>query len=326
MSDTLKKYDVIVLGELNVDLILNQLPELPTPGKEIFAQQMTLNLGSSAGIIASNLSSLSLQVAFIGKIGKDLFGNFLCAELEKNGVDTNMIQQDVSLTTGTSIGMQHQGDRAMVTYAGAMEHLRFEDIPVGAFKEARHFHFSAYFFQPALQSSLAEVFRLAKAAGLSTSFDMQSDPNDRWNIDYRTILPYVDLFLPNEKEILKITQKENLDEAIAAIRNHVKVLVVKLGEKGSVLVYRDEVKHQPAFNINTIVDAIGAGDSFGAGFIYQYLQHASLEDCQEFGNMMGALSTTAAGGTTAFEGINNLEQYVRQKFGYSSACVTWPSP
>ena len=317
-----KKYDVIVTGELNVDLILNGLPEMPQPGKEIFAQHMTLQMGSSAGIIACNLASLSLNVAFIGKTGKDTYGQFIRTRLREKGVNTDMVLQDIALVTGASIALQHEGDRAMITYAGAMEHLTIADIPFEEFKNARHFHFCAYFFQPRMQESLPLLFRAARAAGCSTSFDMQTDPNDKWEIDYQSILPYVDIFLPNENEILKITKKATTDEAIAEIKKYTKILAVKLGEKGSVLVYDDQKIYQPAYRIANVVDAIGAGDSFDAGFIYQYLNNAPLEDCQQFGNMMGAFSTTAAGGTAAFDGINNLEQYVRQKLGDISTCAT----
>lgn len=78
-----KKFDVIVIGELNVDLILNQIHSFPEIGKEKFADTMTLTLGSSAAIFASNLSVLGMKVAFIGMVGNDVFGRFCKEELEK---------------------------------------------------------------------------------------------------------------------------------------------------------------------------------------------------------------------------------------------------
>ena len=86
-----KKFDVIVVGELNIDLILNQIDGQPVVGKEILADQMELTLGSSSAICASNLSSLGLKVAFIGKLGNDVFGRFIIEQLELKGVDTSMI-------------------------------------------------------------------------------------------------------------------------------------------------------------------------------------------------------------------------------------------
>jgi sugar/nucleoside kinase (ribokinase family) len=72
-----KKFDVIVVGELNVDLILNQIESFPEVGKEKLAENMTLTLGSSSAIFASNLSALGMRVSFIGKVGNDVFGNFV---------------------------------------------------------------------------------------------------------------------------------------------------------------------------------------------------------------------------------------------------------
>ncbi len=81
-----KLYDVLVVGELNVDLIMNKIERFPEMGKEILAQQMTLTLGSSSAIFASNISSLGARVAFIGKIGKDKFGEVVTESLQKKNV------------------------------------------------------------------------------------------------------------------------------------------------------------------------------------------------------------------------------------------------
>jgi sugar/nucleoside kinase (ribokinase family) len=83
-----KEFDAIVVGELNVDLILNQIDTFPQLGKEILAKGMTLTLGSSSAIFASNLSSLGARVAFIGKIGKDTFGGLVLQQLQEKRVDT----------------------------------------------------------------------------------------------------------------------------------------------------------------------------------------------------------------------------------------------
>ena len=93
-----REFDVIVVGELNVDLIFNQVNGFPEVGKEILSDHMTLTLGSSSAICASNLSSLGLKVAFIGKIGNDIFGQFVIDKLNRSGVDTSMLMIDEILT------------------------------------------------------------------------------------------------------------------------------------------------------------------------------------------------------------------------------------
>ena len=164
-----KKFDIIVVGELNIDLILNQIEGFPEVGKEILADKMTLTLGSSSAICASNLSSLGLKVAFIGKLGNDIFGQFIIDELKSKGVDTSLIIIDDTLKTGATVALSYDEDRAMVTHQGAMSHLGINDIDEQQLKQAQHLHFSSYFFQPGFKGALDSLFKKAKNAGLTTS-------------------------------------------------------------------------------------------------------------------------------------------------------------
>ena len=314
-----RAYDVVVVGELNVDLILNGMDRFPKTGREIFARQMHLTLGSSAAILASNLSSLGAKVVFLGQIGNDVFGQLVLNSLQQAGVDTQYIIVNNNTPTGASIGLQHDDDRAMVTFPGAMETLQYDLLPLHLLDEARHLHFSSYFFQPGMQSSLAQLFKLAKEKGLSTSFDMQSDPHDKWEMDYASILPHTDIFFPNEQELLLLTHTDSLTEAIGQVSAYTNVMAIKRGVKGSVVVYNNTSVQHPGYESPGVVDAIGAGDSFNAGFLFEYLQNKRLEACQDFANKTGAWSTTAPGGTTGFSALKNAAQYVRDQFSHAKA-------
>ena len=93
--NTMKQFDIIALGELNVDLILNNIEGFPEVGKEKFAKQMTLTLGSSTAIFAANAAALGAKVAFCGMIGNDSFGDLVESSLQAKGVDTRyLIRQD----------------------------------------------------------------------------------------------------------------------------------------------------------------------------------------------------------------------------------------
>jgi len=313
----MKNFDVSVIGELNIDFILNQIDSFPTIGKEILSKQMDVTLGSSSAIFASNLSSLNTKVAFIGKIGNDPFGDLVMMTLNKNGVDTNAIARKEELKTGATVVLNFGEDRAMVTHPGAMEDLIFEDIDWETIVSSRHLHLSSYFIQKGIRKDIGRIFRLAKQAGLTTSFDPQWDPSEEWEMDLEGILPYVDVFMPNKKELLNLTRKDTLQEAIDELRSFANVIVVKLGNEGSALFTDTEAIFQPAFVNDQVVDAIGAGDSFNAGFIYKFINAYPPEICQEFGNMTGAYSTTASGGTGAFVAGENILQNVKERFGYA---------
>lgn len=303
----MKTIDVTVLGELNIDLLLNRLDQFPENGKEILAHQMNLSMGSSSAIFAANLSALGTGVQFMGKLGTDLFGHFILGTLESRKVLTHTIIQEPRLSTGATVVLNLGQDRAMVTHPGAMADFSYSDINWLEVYKSRHLHISSIFLQPSLKENIVTIFKKAKEAGLTTSMDPQSDPADKWDLNLAHLLPYVDVFLPNESELCKITGEPTLEKALNSIEPVQKrILIVKMGEKGSLCIEGSNQRFLPASKVAGFVDAIGAGDSYNAGFIHQWLQGSSLEQCQEFGSACGAHSTTAAGGINAFNQIQAL--------------------
>jgi len=309
-----KIIDVLVVGELNVDLILDKIEKFPEVGKEVIAKNMTLTLGSSSAIFASNISSLGAKTAFLGKIGNDKFGEIVLESLQKSKVDTSLIKIDQQLGTGATIVLNVGEDRANTTYPGAMDFLTVDDIDDSDLEKARHLHFSSYFLQPGMWGRLGDLFKRAKQLGLTTSFDMQWDPNETWDLDIEGVLPYVDVFLPNEKELMFLTKKDNLFAAIDWIKKYTSILVVKRGNEGSMVHCQDQLTDLPPFLNTQVVDAIGAGDSFNAGFIYKFINGCSIADCQKFGNLTGAVSTTEAGGTAAFRDYERFRKTAKERF------------
>lgn len=309
-------YDAIVIGELNVDLILNHIATFPQIGKEVLAQDMQVTLGSSSAIFGSNLSSLGAKVLFKGVTGQDTFGDFVIKELTDKGVDTSAIVQDEQLKTGATVAINFGNDRAMVTYPGAMEHHGADDVDPDLLRRAKHLHISSVFLQPALKYNLTKLLRKAKSCGLTTSLDTQWDPAEKWDLDLPSILPYVDVFLPNEAELFWLTRQTTIDEAIFLLHEYTKVIAVKMGSKGSAVYHAGTTRYMPAFLNPHVVDAIGAGDSFNAGFIRKYIAGCPINTCQEFGNLSGAVSTTAAGGTGAFTSLSAFQKTAETQFNY----------
>jgi sugar/nucleoside kinase (ribokinase family) len=310
-----KKYDVIVVGELNVDLILNRIKGFPEKGKEKIADEMTLTLGSSAAIFASNLSSLGAKVAFLGKIGDDSFGDLVVDSLENKGVSTEFILKDSALKTGATIVLNYEDERAAITHPGAMDHLTIDDITPEKLKTARHLHFSSFYLQPGLRKDVAVMFKMAKESGLTTSLDMQWDPEEKWELDTKEILPYVDIFLPNKQEIIELTKNENLEDAVRSLE-YANIIAIKMSSDGSQVWDGGKVSNMLAFKNDNVADPVGAGDSFNAGYIFKYIRNAPLEECQRFANLCGAVNTTAPGGTTAFESYDAVMKIAKERFGY----------
>ena len=314
----MKNFDIIALGELNVDLILNQIEGQPEIGKEKFAKQMTLTLGSSTAIFAANAAALGAKVAFCGMIGNDSFGDLVETSLKKKGVDTrHLIRQD-KYATGATICMSYDEDRANLTYQGAMDFMSLEDIDPEVFKQTKHIHISSIYMQSGVKRDLMKILELCKENGVTTSLDTQWDPEEKWDLDYKTVLPMLTVFMPNETELKFLTRSENLKEAIEKIRPYANAAVIKCGSKGSILMRKGQPdRKQDALLNKHVVDCIGAGDSFNSGFITRLAAGDPLDKCQEYGNMTGAVNTTAAGGTTAFTSREDVEKIGRERFGWS---------
>ncbi len=302
-----KKFDILVVGELNIDLILNQIDSFPEIGKEILAENMQLTLGSSSAIFASNVSALGASVAFLGRVGQDQFGDLVINTLQEKKVNTNFITRSKTQQTGATIVLNYNEDRAMVTHPGAMSHLEVKDVSDQQLCSAGHLHVSSIFLQPALLPNIINLFTRAKACGMTTSLDVQWDPNEKWNVDFKMLLPFVDVFLPNEKEIMAITNTNDVGEAASKLLSFSKAIIVKMGNKGSRAYMGNKVVESEAFKNNSIIDAIGAGDSFNAGFISQFIKNASIAKCLDYGNIMGAINTTSAGGTGAFKNLKEIK-------------------
>lgn len=314
---TMKEFDIIALGELNVDLILNQIEGEPEVGKEKFAKQMTLTLGSSTAIFAANAAAIGAKVAFCGMIGDDSFGDLVETSLQKKGVDTRFLIRQNKYATGATICMSYDEDRANLTYQGAMDYMSLDDIDPEVFKQAKHIHISSIFMQSGVKRDLKKILELCKQNGVTTSLDSQWDPTEQWDINLEEILPLVTVFMPNETELKFLTRSANLDEALEKIRPFVNAAVIKCGSKGSILMRKGQPDRKQAALLNkNVVDCIGAGDSFNSGFITRLAAGDDLARCQEYGNMTGAVNTTAAGGTTAFTSREDVERVGRERFGW----------
>jgi len=294
------RFDVTLAGELNLDLILYGLPEQLLPERELLADRMMLTLGSSSAIVAHNLSALGSRVGFQSRIGDDPLGRIALERLEESGVDVSKVRiSPGKTTTGLTVILHHEHWRNILTYAGTISELTWDDLDLSYLSDSRHFHFSSYYLQKDLRPRVPELFQQLKSRGLTISLDTNDDPDDRWEGDLHDLLTYVDVFLPNEREACKAAGTEDLEQAIRKLSQLVPLLAVKLGRKGA-LAQKGSQRFTVSSKDVVPVDTVGAGDSFDAAFLHEYVRGSSVETCLASGNQAGALSTTRPGGTEAF--------------------------
>jgi sugar/nucleoside kinase (ribokinase family) len=292
-----RDFDVIVVGELNADLILRG-DVTPAFGQvEKIIDEATLTLGSSAGIFACGAARLGLHVAFVGKVGDDEFGHFVVHELNKRGIETGGIVIDPATPTGLSVILSRPSDRAILTHLGSIAALRYDEIDRSLLSRARHLHLGSFYLLDALRPDVPRLFDEAKAYGLTISIDTNYDPTEQWAGRLRDTLQRVDVFLPNETELLAITHEDSIEAGLDRLA-YIPTVAVKLGARGAVARRGSEIVHADSLHVN-VVDTTGAGDSFDAGFVYGYLAGQPLQQVLRFACACGSLSTRAAGGTGA---------------------------
>jgi sugar/nucleoside kinase (ribokinase family) len=301
-------FDILVAGEINPDLILtgDVTPEFDQVEKLV--DSATLTIGSSSAIFACGAARLGLKVAFIGVCGEDIFGRFMLEEMRKRAVDISNVIIRKDGQTGLSVILTSGVDRAILTHAGLMSALQPTDIPDSLLRQTRHLHVASYFLQTNLQPGLPALFRRARQLGLTTSLDTNYDPSEEW-IGFDELLSVTDVFLPNEKEALSLSREVNVDMAANWLAARVGVAVIKLGAAGAMGVRVGQSVRAASIPVN-VVDTVGAGDSFDAGFLYGYLQNWELEKSLRFACACGALSTQKAGGTEAQPTLDEALKYV----------------
>jgi sugar/nucleoside kinase (ribokinase family) len=305
------QFDVTIAGELNLDVVLYGLPSELPPERELIARDMMITLGGSSAIVAHNLSALGNRVGFISRIGKDPMGQIALDRMAAAGVDVTRVRRSEDGTgSGMSVILHHGTWRNILTFLGTMSQLSFEDLDLEYLSSAQHFHFSSFFLHTSLRPRTVELFKALKTAGLTISMDTNDDPDDQWQ-GLEDLLPYVDVLLPNEREALKISGERELDRAIARLAKIVPLVVVKIGPEGAIA--RRGTEHFKSAPVKVqVIDTVGAGDSFDAGFLSQYIRGADIETCLARGNLAGALSTTKPGGTEAFRDADYRNQFFRE--------------
>jgi sugar/nucleoside kinase (ribokinase family) len=295
---TQRTLDCIVIGEINPDLILNGNIEPVFGQVEKLVDGLDLTIGSSACIFACGLARLGMKVGIIGRAGRDAFGDFMLNALCAKGIDTSGV---VRSTTGTALSVilaRPGGDRAILTYAGAIPEFCYTDIDQAVLQKARHMHLASYFLHTALKPDVPRLFDLAHALGLTTSMDTNYDPAETWGGGLNGLLEKVDVFMPNTTECRGIAGTSDVNEAVERLARRVGILAVKLGADGAMLCSAGHTMRTPGLKMD-VVDTVGAGDSFDAGFLYGYLSGWPLERSLRMGAVCGSLSTRKAGGTNA---------------------------
>ena len=305
----MKKFDITILGEVNLDLILYGLPTVLPTERELLGDDFHMTLGGSSSILAHNLAVLGSRVGFVTKTGDDSLGKIALERLTAAGVDlSRAVHSHDGIKTGVTIVLPHGRERHILTYPGTMATLTMDEVDQDYLADAKHFHVSSLFLQQGIQATLPGLCRNLRSKGLTTSLDTNDDPSGNWGGPLQEMLDVIDILLPNDSEARSIAGCDDLSQAISVLAGRVPIVAVKCGSEGCIVQEGKQRWRIPALSVSP-VDTVGAGDSFNAGFLSAYVKGRSLAECGEAGNAAAALSTLRPGGTEAF-----LEHELRSSF------------
>mgnify|MGYP001350169813 CR=1 FL=1 len=281
-----------LVGMLTADLILAQVRNRPDFGEEHMVDHMTIRAGALANTLFP-LAKLGVKQNVFSILGKDEFGDQIYNELSPM-IENDIRRSDTPTMLSVSV-VKEGGARYFVTYSGnAYEFTPSLAADIKPFGEAKALMLYGYFLAPAFgpEGALA-CLEGAKAAGQLTFFDANS-AIDGWSEKSRqeiySFLPYIDYFMPNDEELLKLTGASSEAEAVDMLRRRgARTVVVKRGADGAAAYPPNgpAVRH-PGFRVEAY-DTTGAGDSFNAGFMYSVLNQADLHRALAFGNALASI-------------------------------------
>ncbi|HEY6571663.1 MAG TPA: carbohydrate kinase family protein [Candidatus Limnocylindrales bacterium] len=296
--------DLLIVGEINPDIVVSDPdPRAAFGQEERFVESVRLTVGSSCAITACGAARLGLAVSMVGVVGDDPLGRYMLEALAGRDVDVSACRVAPDRPTGASVILSNGTDRATLTALGTIADVRLADVPPALLARVRHVHVGSYFLQPGLAAEVPALFRAAHAAGATTSLDTNWDPSGAWDGGFVAALAETDVLLPNAAEATRLARLDDVEAAAQALSSgpggRRRTVAVKRGADGALAIGPDgAVTRVDAMAVDA-GDAIGAGDSFDAGFLAAWIDARSLEAALRLGVACGSLSTRAAGGTDA---------------------------
>jgi sugar/nucleoside kinase (ribokinase family) len=297
--------DVLVAGDLFLDLVMSGFESWPRPGEESFAKEFHKEVGGGAAITACCLAKLGLRTLVLGAVGKT-DGQWMLDELRLRGVDTSGIRVTETEPTAFTVSVSSARDRALFTYGGANRELPgvLGNLTVLAEQtRVRHIHLAHALNPP----QAAPLFQSIRDRGWSLSLDVGWHPE--WFADPQAVaaLNRLDIFFPNEREASEITKQTDPRRMLEAFQQMgLRHVSLKLGAEGAALLWDGEITFQQAGPIEP-VDTTGAGDCFDAGFLYAWLRGMEPRRCLRAGTVCGELSVRALGGIAGVPSKEELD-------------------
>ncbi|HLJ57955.1 MAG TPA: carbohydrate kinase family protein [Chthonomonadaceae bacterium] len=284
------------------DIFVPPMPALPDPGELRATDDFVLDSGGCAANVAAALARLGVPASVTGRVGRDLFGDFVIDHLRAAGVDTDAIRRSDTLGTAKTVVLTVAGeDRRFVHTFGANAEFSAGDIDIGGIVSGDVLYLGGLLVMPSVDAgAAAALFRAARERGAVTVLDVVVPAGDAAGAmeQLERILPHTDYFTPNEAEARVLTgETDSLEQARRFRAAGCGAVLLTRGRHGTLLVTEKTCVEAGVYAVD-FVDGSGAGDAFAAGWIAGLLEGWPLVDTLRFASAVGASACTRLGCTT----------------------------
>ena len=286
-----------------------------------FVNQFERKIGGAELNVLIGCARLGLKTGWISRLGKDEFGKHIVNTVRGEGIDVGEVFLEEGYPTSLNFKeVQESGSGKTFYYRhkSPTETITPDILPIGYIKNAKILHVTGVY--PAINQNNRDVIlkaiQIARENGVKVSFD----PNIRlrlWTEEEAretiiSYLPYVDYLLAGKEELELIFQTTQMETIIQELSHYsCEKVVMKDGENGASVLLDGKWLHLQAPKVVKVVDTVGAGDGFDAGFLYGILQNWPIEKTLEFANTIGSMVVQVSGDN---EGLPYLEE-VQAKLG-----------
>ncbi len=306
---------VACVGILVADVMVHGLERLPDKGELVRVDSLTAHNGGNAMTAAINLTTLGVDSKMIGKVGCDLFGDFLEGKLIEHGVDTRGLSKDEKTNSSASVVLlDTSGERSFLHTVGTNATFNEKDIDYSIIDECDMVFVTGTFLMDSFDGEeTARFLKKCKDMGKTTFLDVCWDARGRWANVIDMSMPYIDYFMPSIDEAVNIAGCNELEDiADVFMSRGVKNVIVKTGKTGSYmrLAGEENGRQFPSLTGVKAVDTTGAGDSFCSGFLAAFARGLAPEECIKVANTTGAMCVTAMGATTGIRSYDETLEFM----------------
>ena len=291
--------EILTMGEMLVEIMREQ-EDVPLDQAGTFRGPYPCG---APAICIDAAARLGCRTAIVGGVGKDDFGKCILERLRKDGVDVSHVIESKERATGCAfVTYFSDGSRKFIFHMGNTPAVEAKAPGQGEFEGVRYMHIMgcSLMSSSVFAREILKAMRMLAGEGSKISFD----PNIRKELFtdasihevIREVMEHTSIFLPGVEELLLITGKENVEEAVKTCFTYprMEILVLKNGSKGSRIYQRGSVEEVGIYQVEQ-ADATGAGDCFDGAFLAGLVQGKSVKEAAQMGAAAGALNAAAFG-------------------------------